>query len=107
MAGDTASTATSDEDRTDPEVDGRPGRVGIGLRLVLVGTALCVGVIWIARLGIDGPSIGGGLLFELLPPLLLLYLGARYLGTVRRQLRERGARAEGDEAEDDVDGNTD
>lgn len=99
MAGDTASTAASDEDWNDPEVDGRPGCIGIGLRLLLVGLGLCVGVIWIARLGVAGPAVADGLLFELLPPLLLIYLGARYLDTVRQQLRAR----RGDEGEEDED----
>lgn len=86
MAGDTTST-TPDGDGGGPEADPPPGRIGIALRLVLAGTALSVGVVWIARLGTGGPAVTDGLLFDLLPPALLLYLGARYLGTVRRQLR--------------------
>ncbi|QLG62937.1 hypothetical protein [Halorarum salinum] len=86
MAGDTAPTAP-DGDGGGPEADPRPGRIGIALGLVLAGTALCVGVVWIARLATGGPAVADGLLFDLLPPALLVYLGARHLGTVRRRLR--------------------
>lgn len=57
----------------------RPGTVGALVRAGVAAFALAIGVIWIVRLAAVGSSVSGGLLFELLPPLVLLYFGAIYL----------------------------
>ena len=57
------------------------------LRLLVAVAALGFGVVWVVRLGTAGPSLTDGLLFELLGPALVIYLGWRYLRTQLRLLR--------------------
>lgn len=74
-------------DETDPSA-GRPGTVGVLARAAVAAVAVVLGIVWIVRVAILGSTLGGGLLFEVLPPLVLLYFGIVYLRTQRRALRE-------------------
>ncbi|MDL5361434.1 hypothetical protein [Halalkalicoccus sp. NIPERK01] len=67
---------------------GRPGTVGVLARAAVAAVAVVLGVVWIVRVAVLGSTLGGGLLFEMLPPLVLLYFGIVYLRTQRRALRE-------------------
>ncbi|WP_331236090.1 hypothetical protein [Natronorarus salvus] len=69
--------------------DEPPGPIGIGLRGLLAVTALVVAAVWLLRLAVSGPSVFGGLLFELLGPLVLIYLGTTYLREQYRNVRRR------------------
>lgn len=57
----------------------RPGTIGVLVRSGVAAIAVVIGVVWVVRLATAGSTLGGGLLFELLPPLVLLYFGAIYL----------------------------
>lgn len=87
-----------DEEWDDPEKRSRPDMLGVTLRLIVAMVALIVGLVWMVRLALDGPAVSDGLLFEVLPPLLILYLGGRYLS---RQIDHYHAiREEEDDAAD-------
>lgn len=79
--------ADGDRDET-ASTAGRPGTVGVFARAAVAAIAVVLGVVWIVRVAILGSTLGGGLLFEVLPPLVLLYFGIVYLRTQRRTLRE-------------------
>lgn len=64
------------------------GTLGTLARGALATIAVILGIVWIARLAVGGPTLDGGLLFEVLPPIALLYLGLVYLGDQRRVLRD-------------------
>lgn len=66
--------------------DGLPGTVGIYARLAVAVIAVALALFWIVRLAFVGSTLRGGLLFELLAPLVLLYFGIDYLRTQRRAL---------------------
>lgn len=66
-----------------------PGRFGVLARLAVALLAVALGLFWIVRLAFVGSTLRGGLLFELLAPLVLLYFGVDYLRTQRRAL-DRG-----------------
>lgn len=65
-----------------------PGAVGVLARALVAALAVVLGLIWIVRLAVVGSTLTGGLLFEVLPPLVLLYFGTVYLRTQRRALRD-------------------
>ncbi|WP_336343937.1 hypothetical protein [Halalkalicoccus ordinarius] len=65
---------------------GDPGMVGVLVRLAIALLAVALGLFWIVRLTFVGSTLRGGLLFELLAPLVLLYFGIDYLQTQRRAL---------------------
>jgi hypothetical protein len=69
--------------------DERPGPIGIGLRGLLAVVALVVAAVWLLRLAVGGPSMFGGLLFELLGPLVLIYLGTTYLHEQYQNVQRR------------------
>lgn len=68
--------------------EGGPELMGIGLRLLIVITAFGVGIVWIFRLLFTGPGIADGLLFELLPPFLILYFGMQYFRQQIKNVRQ-------------------
>lgn len=68
--------------------DDQPGtrartRIGVLARLAVALVAVALGFVWIVRLAFVGSTLRGGLLFELLAPLVLLYFGIDYLRTQR------------------------
>lgn len=63
------------------------GTVGVLARLAVAAITTVLGIVWVVRLAIAGPAFGGGLLFELLGPLVLLYFGVDYIRTQRGFLR--------------------
>ena len=65
------------------------------VRLLVAVAALVFGVVWVIRLSTVGPALADGLLFELLGPALVIYLGWRYLRT-QLQLLRGGSTAESD-----------
>lgn len=80
-------------DGADPP-EGEPGTVGVLVRLAVALLAVALGLFWIVRLTFVGSTLRGGLLFELLAPLVLLYFGIDYLRTQRRAL-DHGSRTDG------------
>jgi hypothetical protein len=80
MADGTESDTDADTTETPPRT------VGVLARLAVAAIAMVLGVFWIVRLAVVGPTVRGGLLFELLPPLVLLYFGVDYVRTQRRAL---------------------
>lgn len=74
------------DDANRPEGD--PGTVGVLVRLAIALLAVALGLFWIVRLAFVGSTLRGGLLFELLAPLVLLYFGVDYLRTQRRTLEQ-------------------
>lgn len=64
------------------------------VRLAVALLAVALGLFWIVRLTFVGSTLRGGLLFELLAPLVLLYFGIDYLRTQRRAL-DHGSRTDG------------
>jgi hypothetical protein len=92
MTDDADDTAQHQSESTE---DG-PGRIGIGLRLVLAVGAVAVGLLWIVRLVVADPGFTDGLLFELLAPLLILYLGVRYFNIQTATVRARRERHDED-----------
>lgn len=81
-----ADGGETDGDETAAAPDEGPGTIGVLVRLVVAAVAVVLGVVWVVRLAITGSTLGGGLLFELLPPLVLLYFGVGYLRKQRRAL---------------------
>lgn len=73
----------------DPSEEG-PGTFGVLVRLAVALFAVALGLFWIVRLAFVGSTLRGGLLFELLAPLVLLYFGIDYLRTQRRVLSRDG-----------------
>jgi hypothetical protein len=69
----------ADRDDAGSEADDGPETLGSLARIALAAVAVVVGIVWIARLAAGGPTLGGGLLFEVLPPLALLYFGLTVL----------------------------
>lgn len=84
MAEGDENEGTRDTDQSDEG----PGTIGVLVRLAIALIALTLGLFWIVRLAFAGPSIQGGLLFELLAPLVLLYFGIDYLRSQRRALAQ-------------------
>ncbi len=66
----------------------RPGTGGVIARALLAALAVVLGLVWIVRLAVVGSTLAGGLLFEVLPPLVLLYFGIVYLRTQYWTLRD-------------------
>lgn len=83
----------SDDANGSSGADG-PGRIGVLVRLGIALLAVGLALFWIVRLAFVGSTLRGGLLFELLGPLVLLYFGVDYLRTQRRAL-DRLSRADG------------
>jgi hypothetical protein len=71
-----------------------PGRVGVLVRLAIALLAVALALFWSVRLAFVGSTLRGGLLFELLGPLVLFYFGVDYLRTQRRAL-DRETRSDG------------
>jgi hypothetical protein len=92
MAASDGTDAAEADDSSD--VDDGPGRIGVLVRLAIALIAVSLALFWIVRLAFVGSTFRGGLLFELLGPLVLLYFGVDYLRTQRRAL-ERGSRSDG------------
>ncbi|ADJ14788.1 hypothetical protein [Halalkalicoccus jeotgali] len=65
----------TERDDSKDEASGGSGRLGTLGRGALGAVAVVLGIVWIGRLAVGGPTLGGGLLFEVLPPLVLLYFG--------------------------------
>lgn len=67
--------------------DEHPSPQGVVVRIGISLVALVVGLVWIVQLTFEGSSLGGGLLFDLLAPLVLLYFAISYLSSQYDNLR--------------------
>ncbi|XVH32342.1 hypothetical protein ACNS7O_03930 [Haloferacaceae archaeon DSL9] len=90
---------TIDRGRKPDSLEDGPGVVGVAFRFVLAVGALVVGLAWVVRLAVGGPSLSDGLLFELLGPALILYLGSKYFRTQLARLRAIRGSSHDDTAE--------
>ena len=79
--GTDGNGADGTADRSQPRT-----RTGVLARLAVALVAVVLGFFWIVRLAFVGSTLRGGLLFELLAPLVLLYFGIDYLRTQRHVL---------------------
>ena len=82
---DTDQGAGSDQIDASADDTSRSRAVRAVVALVGVG----VGLVWTARIAVDG-SVSSGVLFKLLPPLALVYLGLRYFRRVMGSSRLNG-----------------
>lgn len=70
-----------DSEMASSESIGGLSTIGTASRAVVALSGVILGLIWIMRITIDGAQ-ASGVLFRLLPPLVLIYLGIRYFQSV-------------------------
>lgn len=66
---------------TTSEAISGPTSAGDAARMLVALIGIVLGVVWTVRIAMDG-ALATGVLFRLLPPLALIYLGVRYFRSV-------------------------
>lgn len=76
-----ADDAEQDSGAGPSEASSKRTRTGTTIRAALAVVGVVIGLIWTARIAIDG-SVSSGVLLHLLPPVALIYLSIRYFRSV-------------------------